>query len=166
MAEFERDRIDNRCYLLRSSEWNPDHVEGAPTALFGSNGNPINLKCITVIACSEKFWVRQIIKEKLTDVQREIVTTSDPDVLASRFALCVWPDKVDVKFKILYANERDFKLDADEAMTGFESDDSDEFDELSSKDIRSGKFVWNSGVNCDLIDNDREPLIMRGLGSY
>ena len=124
-------------------------------SLFHPNGDARELLlALTVI------WIRSKIHRPFTVQQQAFVTEDDALALTSRFALDAWPELANAKFVILDANEWEFNLATDEKYTAFDSEDSVDFEDSSSRLFKKGKFNWNEELKCDLIDNDLEPSIM------
>jgi hypothetical protein len=112
LAPLNYDADNDRFVLCAESEWNPGHVEGAPTGLF-DDGIACNIQKVD-IACTYA-WVRTSRRHwkanSMTAHQLDFLTENDPHTLTSSFALHTWPPKVKARFVILYANDRKHKLD-------------------------------------------------------
>jgi DEAD/DEAH box helicase len=167
LAPMQQD-VENThiCFLEAVTEWNPDHVEGAPIQVLSNSGKSCDLKnvvvectavCESTLKSSRKGNIKTI---PFDPKQRELVTESDPFILVSQYALDSWPEIINAKFVVLYGNEREFKLGENEGYTAFESDDSDGFDETSCKHFMKGKINWNNELECDTITKRKEAMVM------
>jgi hypothetical protein len=156
----------HNCFLEAATEWNPEHIEGAPIQIISCCGESCDLRnvmieCTAVCETNLKGSRRTSVKTiPLNRKQYGLVSENDPYILASQYASDSWPDIVDAKFIVLYSNEREFKLGENEDYTAFESDDSDGFDETSCKQFMKGQINWNNELECDTISKRKEAMVM------
>lgn len=152
LVPFYKKKDGNGFVLLASSKWNDDgtHVQGAPLQLFSDDGKKLlkvghgNLSCEAVFTAELKKNVQKLpATQQLSQEQCELVKELDGLNLALKFALKAWPVYMEVKFKILYTTERRFKLGKHEALTAFQSDDSDEFNNASQLMSITTSTYWS-----------------------